>query len=179
MKKIVVASQNPVKINTTKLGFEQMMPGEEFEMIGVKADSGVSDQPMSDQETLTGAKNRIKHAKELHPGADFYVGLEGGVEPDHENRVLHEFAWIAIEDANGRYGESQTATFSAPEAIYKLVVEEGMEVGHASDQVFKEDNSKQKMGIIGLLTNGVIDRTEYYRHAVVCALVPVLREDLY
>lgn len=56
--KVIVASQNPVKINTTKLGFQLMLPDEEFEFIGVKADSGVSDQPMSNEETLNGAKSR-------------------------------------------------------------------------------------------------------------------------
>ena len=47
-----------------------------------------------------------------------------------------------------------------------------MELGHADDQVFKRDNSKQANGAIGILTNNVIDREAYYIHAVIMALVP-------
>lgn len=55
-KKIVVASQNPVKIRAVDSGFKQMQAGNEFEIIGLNVPSGVSDQPMTDKETYEGAK---------------------------------------------------------------------------------------------------------------------------
>ena len=54
MKKVIIASKNPVKINATKKAFEEVF-NEHFEFEGVSADSSVSDQPMSNKETLQGA----------------------------------------------------------------------------------------------------------------------------
>jgi non-canonical (house-cleaning) NTP pyrophosphatase len=51
------------------------------------------------------------------------------------------------------------------------LIRNGKELGEADDIVFGESNSKQKMGAVGLLTNNVIDRTEYYTHAVILALI--------
>lgn len=132
---------------------------------------------ISDQETLQGAVNRVKNAQSLSPGADFYVGLEGGVEDvDGE---LHEFAWIVVQSRDGKIGKGKTCTFLTPPAFRKLVLEQGKEIGEASDIIFGESNSKQKMGAIGLLTKGVIDRIELYRHAVVAALIPFTQTKLY
>lgn len=46
MKKIVVASTNPVKIKTTEVGFAKMFPDETFKVEGVSAKSEVPDQPL-------------------------------------------------------------------------------------------------------------------------------------
>ncbi len=77
---VIIASKSPVKIEAVKQGFQKLFPGVSFMFEGVPANSGISDQPMSNNETRTGALGRIAHAKELSPGADYYVGLEGGVE---------------------------------------------------------------------------------------------------
>ena len=48
MKKVLIASRNPVKINATKKAFEEVFTNR-FEFEGVSADSLVSDQPMSNE----------------------------------------------------------------------------------------------------------------------------------
>ncbi|HEY1684593.1 MAG TPA: inosine/xanthosine triphosphatase [Tepidisphaeraceae bacterium] len=164
---IVVGSENPVKINAARLGFERMFPGRTFEAVGVGAASGVSDQPMGDEETLTGARNRAEAAREKKPEGDFWVGLEGGVSS--RGNKMDAFAWIVVLSERGEC-EARTATFELPRRIAELV-RSGMELGHADDQVYQRSNSKQKAGAVGLLTAGAIDRTEYYAHAVVLALV--------
>ncbi|HEY4483423.1 MAG TPA: inosine/xanthosine triphosphatase [Candidatus Paceibacterota bacterium] len=177
MKLVVVASENPVKIETVKQAFAQCFPKGKFEFRGVRATSGVPAQPLTDETTLEGACNRARHAKELVPKGDFFVGLEGGVEDG--DGLMQEFAWIVVADKAGRVGAGKTMTFFLPEKIRQLVLKEGKEVGEACDIVFKEQNSKQRMGAIGLLTGGVIDRTELYRHAVVSALIPFIHPKLY
>ena len=76
MRKIIIASRNPVKIEATRQGFQVMFPGEDFQIEGVSTPSGVSDQPMSSQETMTGATNRARAAQAQQPKADFWVGIE-------------------------------------------------------------------------------------------------------
>ena len=74
---------------------------------------------------------------------------------------------------------AKTATFLLPTAIRRLIQEQGMELGHADDVLFGRINSKQDSGTVGILTNGSIDRTHYYQPAIVLALVPWIRPDLY
>lgn len=175
MKTIVVASQNPVKIDAVRLGFQAMFPGETYEVRGVAVPSGVSVQPMTDEETLLGARNRAENARGAAPEADYWAGVEGGVEDGPDG--MQAFAWIVVL-GKGRIGEARTGTFLLPPEVARLV-REGVELGVADDRVFGRTNSKQKDGAVGLLTDGLIDRTMYYQHAVVLAVIPYLKPDLY
>ena len=175
MKKILVGSTNPVKINSTKLAFETAFPDEEFDVEGVSAVSDVRDQPMSNEETLLGAKNRAKDVKNRYE-ADYWVGIEGGIE-DHEND-LEAFAWMVILSTNGLSGKARTSSFVLPHEVGRLV-RSGLELGQADDKVFNQSHSKQKNGAVGLLTNNLIDRTEYYKQAIILALVPFMKPEFY
>lgn len=53
-----------------------------------------------------------------------------------------------------------------------------MELGQADDIVFGQINSKQKQGTVGALTKNEIDRSEYYRHAVILVLSPFVNPEL-
>lgn len=175
MKKIIIASKNPVKISAVKQGFRKMLQAMEFEYISDSIASDVSDQPMTDEETFSGALNRANNASKKHPGADYWVGIEGGLqETDHR---LQAFAWVCVLSKN-KMGKARTATFLLPPEIVKLI-HDGMELGDADDIVFKRSNSKQKDGAVGILTGNVIDRTKYYREAVILALIPFKNENLY
>lgn len=171
--KIIVASKNPVKINAVKEGFQSFFP--QVKVIGVSVESGVSDQPMSDGETLLGARNRVKNAKSEVSSADFWVGIEGGVE--RNSAGLTAFAWVVIENTKDS-GEARTTTFRLPEKVTRLI-DQGLELGHANDQIFGEHNSKQNSGAVGLLTRDKITRTELYRQAVQLALIPFINKELY
>ncbi len=175
MKKVIVASKNPVKINATKIGFEKMFPGESFEFFGVSVPSGVPDQPMSNNETLQGAKNRATNAQTEMPEADFWVGLEGGLEK--KDGEMECFAWCVVLSKE-KMGKARTSTFFLPKKIVELI-DGGMELGAADDVVFQRTNSKQANGAIGILTGDVIDRTSYYVDAVVLALIPFKNLELY
>lgn len=171
--KIVVASENPVKISAVKNGFRAFY--HDIEIESVLAGSGVSDQPLTDRETLIGARNRATEARKKIHDADFWVGIEGGVQS--EENGLAAFAWIVIYGA-GKKGEARTATFMLPGKVGHLVAG-GLELGAANDLVFSESNSKQKNGAVGLLTHNEIDRAELYRHAVILALIPFVNLGLY
>lgn len=172
---MIAASTNPVKINASRGGFEKMFPNEKFEVSGVSAPSGVSDQPMSSDETLEGATNRAANARKSEPNADYWVGLEGGVEEiDGEMRTV---VW-AVVLSKERMGKARAASFVVPSEIARLI-KEGVELGHADDQVFGTTNSKQQGGAIGILTKNAINRTSVYQDGVILALIPFLNPDLY
>ncbi|MFW5691484.1 MAG: inosine/xanthosine triphosphatase [Chloroflexota bacterium] len=179
MTQIVVASTNPVKIEAVRLGFAQMFPDAKPEVSGMSVASGVSDQPMSDEETLRGARNRAHVAQRARPDADFWVGLEGGVEP--RGGALLVFAWMVVlgraADGSLMNGRARTATFLLPARVAALVLN-GMELGDADDRVFDRHNSKQGSGSVGLLTGDRITRTDFYAPAVAMALIPFLNPEL-
>ncbi len=176
MKKIIVASHNPVKLQAVQLGFQSVFPGEPFQWESVQSPSGVSDQPYSDQETLLGAKNRLEFIHQNHPHADFWAALEGGITFDEEGR-MSAFAWIVIRD-HQLYGKARTGTFYLPPKIAALV-KQGYELGDADDLVFNQSNSKQNNGAVGLLSNNLITRTTLYQQAVILALLPLINRSLY
>ncbi len=165
---LIIASTNPVKVQSAKHGFTQMFPAESITAEGISLPSGVSDQPMTDNETLQGALNRASNARAAHPAADYWVGIEGGCEEKHGE--LWTFAWVVV--LRGEVvGKARTGAFMLPQEVAALV-RSGVELGIADDQVFGRSNSKQTNGAVGLLTADLIDRQRYYEHAVVLALIP-------
>lgn len=176
MKKIIIASKNPVKINATLNAFQKMFPKETFEIEGVSVPSGVSDQPKSDSETFQGAWSRADNASNEMMGADFWVGIEGGIE--EKGSDMEACAWVAIKSKSGKFGKGRTGTFFLPPKIAELI-KQGKELGEADDIVFGRTNSKQENGAVGILTDNVVDRTKYYTEAVVLALIPFKNEQFY
>ena len=175
MKTIVLASTNPVKIEAVRLGFLHMFPDWELEILTVSVPSGVSDQPLSDKETLQGATNRASNARIKHPKADFWVGIEGGIEDLGDS--IAASAWVVVMSSQ-LLGKARSGAFQLPPAVTRLV-RDGMELGDADDIVFNQTNSKQKNGAVGILTENIITRTELYEHAVLLSLVPFKNEKLY
>ena len=96
---VAVGSENPVKIESVRLAFQKIWPETVWVVQGVAVPSGVSDQPMSDAESIQGARNRaIACGKQL--GAAYGVGLEGGIQQIGEQ--YFECGWMVIIDATGK-----------------------------------------------------------------------------
>ena len=161
-----MASTNPVKASAVRGGFVRMFPNQRFSIEKISAESGVSAQPSSDAETLLGACNRARNARDIQPDADYWVGLEGGVEV--VGQEIAAFAWVAVLSPDG-LGKARTGTFFLPSAVARLVAS-GIELGEADDIVFGRSNSKQENGAVGLLTDNVLDRAAVYEQAVILAL---------
>ncbi|ENM5748691.1 inosine/xanthosine triphosphatase [Vibrio mimicus] len=171
MRKIIIASQNPAKVNAVRSAFSTVFPEQEWDFIGVSVASDVADQPMSDAETKLGALNRVRNAKQQYPNADYYVGLEAGIE---DNKT---FAWMIIESANQR-GESRSACLMLPPLVLERL-QQAKELGDVMDEVFGTDNIKQKGGAIGLLTQHHLTRSTVYHQALILALIPFINPEHY
>ncbi len=176
MKLIFVGSENPVKVGSTLLGFQEMFPTQDFVVSGKYAPSLVSAQPKTEQETLNGAINRADYLQKHVQEADFCVGIEGGVEKQYQK--LATFAWVVIKSKDGLVGIARTATFFLPDKVANLIAM-GNELGQADDIIFGTSNSKQSNGSVGILTGNVLTRTTYYKQAVILALIPFKNPTLY
>lgn len=167
--RIIVASLNPAKIEAVRSAFTQVFPERTFDFIGVSVPSGVADQPMSDEETHAGARNRVRNAKQMQPDGDVYVGLEAGIE---QNMT---YAWMVIESATRR-GESRSASLMLPPLVLDKLTHAN-ELGDVMDEVFGTENIKQKGGAIGLLTQHQLTRSSVYHQALILALIPFINPE--
>ncbi|EHK2864755.1 inosine/xanthosine triphosphatase [Vibrio parahaemolyticus] len=168
-QKVVIASLNPAKINAVKSAFQSAFPQQAFEFVGISVPSEVADQPMTNEETHRGALNRVKNTKVEMPTADFYVGLEAGIEGNVT------FAWMVIESDTHR-GESRSASLMLPPEILAQLADAN-ELGDVMDKVFGTENIKQKGGAISLLTQNQLTRSSVYHQALILALIPFTNPD--
>ena len=179
--RIAVGSKNPVKLAAVRQAFFRAFPDRPLVCVGHDVPSGVPDQPWGRDDTQSGARQRACGALRAETGADYAVGIEGGVVDVFDG--LRSVAYVAIRRGRDlRISVEHTASFKLPPRVERLV--RGQEPGHgklelgaACDLVFNETNSKQRGGTVGAVTRGLLDRTAYYEHAVVCALAPFLHDD--
>lgn len=167
---VVVASRNPAKRRAVQRAFADVLPGSALRVESLSVPSGVKDQPDADEETRRGAHQRVRAAQAARPGADFWVGLEGGLE--RIGGVWLASAWMVVRAADGRVGEARTPTLPLPPDVQALL-EGGMELGEANDRVFATTDSKQGGGAFGLLTGGRLTRSGVYAQTLALALLPL------
>ena len=171
--KIIVGSKNPTKIKAVEGAFKVVFAKEKQSFFGYKTPSFVSDQPMTEKETYLGAKNRVNGVLKKY-GGDFFVGIEGGCVI--KQNKMFAFAWV-ITSNKKVVGVGKTSMFQLPKEIQTLL-ESGLELGLADDLVFNRKDSKSKDGAVGILTKGIINRTEYYKGAVIMSLIPFRNKKL-
>jgi len=172
---IGVGSKSPVKARAVRSGFQEIFRESEIELRTASVPSGVSDQPMSSEETYRGACQRAENVRTAEPECDYWIGLEGGIEESEFGMAA--YAWMVVL-SDDRVGRARTGSFYLPPRGAELV-REGRELGEADDIVFGRTNSKAEEGAIGLLTGGAIDRAALYAHAVALALVPFVNPELF
>ncbi len=168
---IAIGSTNPVKIAAVKTSAALCWATSCF--FPVEIQSGVAEQPWGDEQTRRGAAQRARAALERVPRATLGIGLEGGLLKT-EFGVL-TCAWCAVLDRSGRVGIGGSVNCLLPEVVADRV-RAGEELGPAMDALSGIPDSKQKMGAVGILTNGLIDRQTAYEQIVKLALAPFLSE---
>ena len=176
--RIVVGSENPAKLEAVSLAFASFFPEVSFEVQPVTVPSGVSAQPLSDAETLLGATNRAKAARELDPVADFWLGIEGGLQPvPGEPDAYLSYCWVVVLGRK-QAGRARSASYELPKATCELI-RQGMELGDADDLVFGVSGSKRESGGVGLLTDNRVRRSQFYAEAVKLAMIPFVNPGLF
>lgn len=172
---VAVGSHNPVKLEAVEMAFKTVWPGKEWDVAGVDVCSGVSDQPMSDEDGINGARNRAKQAIE-NTQSDYGVGLEGAIQKIGEN--YFDCGWIVVVDREGNEGIGSTIRMAVSMKMIEMI-EQGMELGTVNDVLFKKTNSKQDQGHFGLMTNNTITRAQGYKDGVISALSRFIHPEIF
>jgi len=170
---VAVGSKNPVKVTAAQRAFEQLFPDATITMMSVDVASGISAQPMSDEESIRGASNRARKAQK-ETSTDFGVGIEGGLQKIGE--YWFDTSWTVVCDAQGKEGVGASGKIMVPIKIMQHI-HNGLELGHACDRVFNTSNVKQKEGFVGLMTNNVLNRTTSSSQSVIAALAAYMHAE--
>lgn len=162
--RISVGSKNPVKIKAVKNVVKLMWIN--AEIVSVAVSSGVSKQPMSDDEAIKGAAARA-HLSLQKTDADLGIGLEGcTVDTEYGMFVT---GWVVVVDKTKKMGIGGGGRLLLPEKIASEV-RKGKELGPVMDEFTGECNVKQNQGAVGVLTNNIVPRTAAFEQCVIYAL---------
>ncbi len=166
-KKIVVCSMNKAKNNAVKKVLGDYF--EDFEVIPLETDSGVSATPIGDDEGLLGCRNRIENAKGQVGDADIYIAMEGILTPNSYGTYL--CGWSMIFDVNrDKYFTGCSAKINIPQEILDNVTQDIRLSEVVAKMTGYTDEEVGFLGTNGMLTKGVYTRTDEFIDSLNCAI---------
>ncbi len=170
--RVAVGTDNPVKVRAARRVLEDL-----FDRVRVRAvtvATGVPEQPI-DQQAAVGAMNRARAAL---GDADFGVGIEAGLVWDPSVGDFLDVQYCAVVDRAGRVTLGHGPGFEYPPAVV-VRVKAGKTVSEAMAELTGVRGIGAKYGAIGYLTERRMDRDTLTEAAVLMAMVPRIRRDLY
>ncbi|MBM7692933.1 inosine/xanthosine triphosphatase [Peribacillus deserti] len=158
MIKAAIGSENSAKVKAV----EDVIDSRLISLTALNAESGVAEQPFSDEETISGAINRAAFSLE-HENADIGIGLEGGVV--ETDRGVFVCNWGALVTKEGDTFIAGGARIPLPAAVADRLLA-GEELGPIMENYTKKNNIRKEEGAIGVFTNERIVRSEMFVHVV-------------
>ncbi|TAH52465.1 MAG: inosine/xanthosine triphosphatase [Chloroflexota bacterium] len=169
MIKIAIGSTNPTKTRAVENVLRALF--HELEIIEFSVPSGISVQPIGDEETRRGAYNRAQNALQV-TDAEWAFGLEGGIIQTEFGVMTN--AWCVVVARDGRVGVGGSANMLLPEIVARRVLQDGLELGEAMDEYANTQDVKRGQGAIGILTRGLLNRQSAYEYIVKLALARMM-----
>lgn len=169
---IRVGTSNPVKVRGVRAAFRTL--GWPARVTGVRVPTEVPDQPFG-PEAIRGALARAHAALGR---ADFGVGIEAGLFWESDASDHFDVQYCAIVDRAGRVSVGHGPGFVYPPMVIQRV-KEGLTVGQAMEKIAAIKEIGRKEGAIGYFTKGRLKRDALTESAVLMAMVPRIRLDLY
>jgi len=155
---IIIGSLNPTKVGAVKNVFRNYIVN------GMNVPSNVSNQPLTDQETMEGAINRANNAR-VEGNSEIGIGLEGGVIIENDRLFLCN--WGALVYEQGTILASGAKILLPNEFISEL--QNGTELAVLMERYTNKKDIRSKEGAVGIFTNGRITRTQIFEH--ICELL--------
>jgi inosine/xanthosine triphosphatase len=164
---VAIGSENPSKVGAVRRAFELTFHDHDIEVDAMDV-PGAPTQPMSDHETMSGAEFRLEHVRRRSPQADYWVGIEGGIERISGHFMV--FAWAIVCDVDS-VGRSRSANFELPQAAAQRV-DICSELGGLTRAALGERSTR--VGLVGILSEERITRESLYIQPVMLALMRLL-----
>ncbi len=174
---IVVASTSPAKVDAVQRALERIAtvdPAFSKAHLRTLDVTGVSPKmPMTDQETLDGAKLRAQTATRGLTPPFLAIGLEGGLS---ESPIVTLTSWAAATDGT-RWGYGAGGRIALPDGVLAQV-KAGRELGDVIDDMAGA-GTRSTRGAWGWLTRDLVGRKNALLTATLAALAPFYNSPLY
>jgi inosine/xanthosine triphosphatase len=175
MRKVVicVGSENQVKIKAVENVFSMLFS--RIQVNGMTVKVNVPEQPM-EKEVIQGAVDRAKAA--LNGKCDFGVGIEAGLLWNETIDKYLDVQYCAVIDKSKRMTLGHGSGFYYPDEVIDLV-KKGRTIGQSMKERYGIEDVGRRMGAIGYLSKDILNRTKLTEQAVLMAMIPRIRRDLY
>jgi len=165
--KIILTSTNEAKIEATKKTAQKLFG--EVEIVALKVETGVSNTPLTDEEGILGALNRIEEARKIDNSGDLYVGLEGILTKNKYGSFI--CGWAVVESKENKQAYGCSGKVELPPFIANNIksfneLSDEVKKGYSSDLV----NEMAIIGSNGIITNRSYTRVDEFEDALMCAL---------
>ena len=165
MRKCYVGSLNNVKLTAVK----EIM--HKYDVIGVSVNSGVGKQPLSDDDTITGAYNRAIAL----PSDGLRLGLEAGVHLHGD--IMFLVNWGVLIDGDGIVYYGGGTRIPLPDFVKSKLLSGNTELSVIMDNYLGTTDIKHKEGAIGYFTASMIKRKDIFIHIVKILYGQYLRKE--
>jgi inosine/xanthosine triphosphatase len=195
--RVRVGSLNAPKIGAVRGAFAAF--GSEPECRGVEVESGVPEQPVGFDEIVAGARNRAAAAYASGP-CDLAVGIEDGlIEVAAMGPGSLNIGCAVVTDGS-HDSPALSSAFPYPPECAQPALADREPIGALFDRLWRERRggeatdpasqsgdsleraglpSSMTVGNIGRLSLRVLNRSEYAKQSVICALLRFIHPDLY
>jgi inosine/xanthosine triphosphatase len=175
--RIAVGTDNPVKVRAVQQAFREAFPRVRIQVRRINVRSGVPEQP-TESETYRGSALRAERGLRKWKDADYGVGVEAGLmASDYLERHV-DVQYVTILDKDGGQSSGHGGGFYYPRAVEQEILR-GKTVSQVLGPIASDPRLGSTQGAVGFLSRGIVDREELTRQAVLLALVPRIRRDLY
>lgn len=168
--KIRVGSKNPIKVEAVKEIITDYPILEGGLVEGIDANSEVSEQPRSLEETIRGAMNR---ARNCYEDCEYSFGIESGLmEVPYSKSGFMDVCACAIFDGK-EYHIGLSSVWEPPKIASDYILRDGLDMNSAA---YKAGLTKDKKvglaeGLVGIVTKGRLSRKEYTKESIRTALI--------
>jgi len=176
--KIGVGSQNKTKVGAVEAVLKDYPLFADAEVIGMDIQIEEFGHPRNITETVEGA---IDRAKQAYISNDYGVGIEGGLMAVPHTKSGHmEVAVCAIFDGT-QVHLGLSPAFEWPKLAIEGILEQGMDGSQAMTAagLTMDEKIGANAGVVGLLTDGRIDRAAYNALAIQMALTHLEHPELF
>lgn len=171
---LVIATENPGKIQGAKEAFGTYFPNFNIEIRGCKVVSDAPEQPFYD-EILQSARGRVDFLLKNNDfkDVDYYLASEAGII-----KILDKYINInlaLVRDKNGYESVGISQGFMIPENLINDVKEQSL--GKVLDRLLNAKDLSKNLGGIYNLSGGIINRVDLVKNSFITALVPFLEKN--
>ena len=172
-----IGTGNPAKRDAVQRVLDRVDPDQNWTVELVQVETDVPEQPF-ESDVARGALERARAAARFEAPV-FGVGVEAGLIWNAVCGVYFDVQYAAVVDQDGLETLGHGPGFVYPPSVIEAVTQDDQTVGDAMAALSGVPDIGKRMGAIGYLSQGHMDRTTLTEQAVLMALIPRLRADHY